>query len=267
MEIAAAYEIDWQGWKGRHKPFGISGCFRLRNESQFMEVAIRSHLPWLDEAVLCVQPSDDDTLAIALRLATEDERVKVFEYPFVPDWIDTPGFYEKNPDEPGHLVHMSNWALSKCTYSWICKVEGDVICLSSFQNVVERVFANPSLTHYYGRVILNVAGENCDQISATVPRNGGWDEAVFNNDPDKFRFVRSGKWESVPIGSAHSCCGWSALHMKRSKKDKIGWNGELYVPFTPESVQMALAEFNLSNPYPGPDNPLGEECLYEAVHV
>ena len=75
------------------KPFGFSGCFRLRNEAQFMKVAIQSHMAWLDEAVLVVQPSTDNTYHTALDMAREDPRIKVYTYPFVPDWIDTPGFY------------------------------------------------------------------------------------------------------------------------------------------------------------------------------
>jgi hypothetical protein len=86
------FGIDWDNWRNKPKPFGFSGCFRLRNESQFMEVAIKSHLSWLDEAVLVVQPSDDDTIKKAYRMADQDKRVKVYEYPFECDWIDTPEF-------------------------------------------------------------------------------------------------------------------------------------------------------------------------------
>jgi hypothetical protein len=259
-----SYEIDWQEWQDRKKPFGISGCFRLRNESEFMEQAILSHLPYLDEAVLVVQPSDDGTQEIAERMAYENHKVSVFLYPYIPDWIATPGFYEKDPDRPGHLVHMSNWALSKCKYSWICKVEGDVICLSSFRKIVDAVKSDPSRQHYYGRVILNVAGENCDQISVTNPRNGGWDEAVFPNDPGRYHFVRSGKWEMVPTNGPATCLGWSGLHMKRCKAVHLPvWNGEQYAPYARGNVSEVLSAFNASNPYPGPDNPLGEECLFE----
>ena len=82
-------------------PFGISGCFRLRNESQFMEVAILSHLPYLDEAVLVVQPSEDDTVERAEKLAAEyPNKIRVAYYWLKVDWIDTPGFYEKDPNLP-----------------------------------------------------------------------------------------------------------------------------------------------------------------------
>jgi hypothetical protein len=58
--------------------------------------------------------------------------------------------------------------------------------------------------------------------------------------------------------------GWSALHLKRCKADKIGWNNEQYVPFDCQNVAAALRAFNASNAYPGPDNPEGEPCLFEA---
>jgi hypothetical protein len=245
-------------------PFGISGCFRLRNESQFMETAILSHLPYLDEAVLVVQPSEDDTIERAERLAAEHEKIRVEFYPYIVDWIDTPGFYEKDPDLPGHLVHLSNWALSKCRYSWIAKTEGDVICLTAFGKIVERIHQEPDKQHYYGRVILNVAGEHCDQISLEHPRNAGWDVGVFPNQ-EKYKFTRKGKCENIFIGPARTCVGWSGLHMQRSKAphtQRIRDTGPI-VPFTKENTQEALRVFNQTMDYVGIDNPLGEDCLYE----
>lgn len=237
------FDIDWQEWKERKKPFGISGCVRVRNEAQFMRQAILSHLPYLDECVIVTQPSEDDTEQIAEDLAKVSGKIKVRHYPFIVDWIDTQGFYEKDPDEVGHLVHMSNWALSQCTYSWISKTEGDVICLSSFERIVDAVKARPNDPHYYGRVILNIAGDKCDQISATNPRNGGWDECVLWNDPDTARFVRAGKWETIPQRTPSTCMGLSMLHMKRCKRGKTdGWNGEQYVSLTKENVLMLVPE-------------------------
>ena len=236
--------IDYEKW-AQPKPFGYSGCFRLRNESQFMASAILSHLPFLDEAVLVVQPSDDNTLELAYDLADKYKRIKVFEYPLIPDWIDTPGFYEKDPDQPGHLVHMSNWALSKCEYSWIVKVEGDVICLPAFSFIRRRINSHNREPHYYGRVILNIAGENMDQISEENPRNGGWDEAVVPNSPD-YHFKRVAKWEILQNPGSGTCLGLSGLHMKRCKESKTdGWNGETYVPLLRETLVEILKAHGL----------------------
>ena len=259
----SGFEIDRNTW-AQPKPFGISGCFRLRNESQFMEVAILSHLPYLDEAVLAVQPSDDDTVERAEKLASENPKVRVVHYPFVVDWIDTPGFYAKDPNEPGHWVHLSNWAMSQCRYSWISKAEGDVICLSSFQKIVECIKNTPEARHYYGRVILNVAGENCELFSCKHPRNAGWDECVVPNHPI-YHFERSGKYESLFIGDDRTCMGWSGLHMKRCKKQHVERLSQIepWAAFTPENISKVLEGFNQDMPYQGNDNPLGEVCLFE----
>ena len=257
-------EVDYATWREKTKPEGISACIRLRNESQFMRAAVRSIVDLVDEVVLVVQPSEDNTLEIAQDLVIEYGKVKLFTYPLIPDWIDTPEFYSKDPDQPGHMVHMSNWALSKCIYSWILKVEGDVIALPTLKGMLQHVRENMDAPHYYGLVILNVAGPKMDQISWENPRNGGWDEAIFPNDPDIVRFHRRNKWEvAVPAASCGSTCmGWALLHMKRCKAGKDqAWNGEHYVPWNPDVVTEALKNY-AGNNYPGPDDPFGRHVLF-----
>jgi hypothetical protein len=256
-------EIHWRAWLDKPKPHGISACIRVRNESQFMRAAVRSIIELVDEVVLCVQPSDDNTREIAIALEQEYAgKVKSYYYPLVPDWIDTAGFYSKDPDAPGHMVHMSNWALSKCTYSWILKVEGDVIALPTLKGMIETALTRNEMK-YYGLVILNVAGRNMDQISWENPRNGGWDESMFPNNPDLVRFVRRSKWEVTDPLIPSVCLGWALLHLKRCKAGKDeAWNGEHYIPWQRETVEEALKNYNAQNGYPGPDNPLGGNVLY-----
>lgn len=256
-------EIDWQAWRERKKANGISACIRVRNESQFMRAAVRSVIDLVDEVALIVQPSDDETPDIANELARQYDKVHVFHYGLAPDWIDTPEFYSKDPDKPGHLVHMSNWALSNCSRKWILKIEGDVIALPTLKGMIERVLADGT-PMYYGLVILNVAGRNMDKVSWENPRNGGWDEAIFPNNPDLTRFYRRGKWEvAVPQGIGTTCLGWALLHMKRCKRGKDdGWNGEHYIDWKPDLVDEALRQYNAKNPYPAHDDPFGHHVLY-----
>ena len=263
-EFSPKYDIDEKAWKGKH-PYGISGCFRLRNESEFMESSILSHLPYLDEIVLAVQPSDDSMVEIAQKLAEKHSKIKIFQYPVPTHFIDHPDFRIDPINSIYSFVYFSNWALSKCSYSWIAKTEGDVICLSSFKEIVDQIKKEPNVTRYYGRYILNVAGIKCDKISLEKPRNHGLDEAVFNNNPDLYHFEQGGKWEVV---NAHDVKynGFSALHMKRCKKkyEGSGFEAEHWVPFTPESVKKALFAYNSNVArYRGPDNPLGPDCLFE----
>ncbi len=258
------YDIDIARWLAP-KPFGISGCFRLRDEAEWMERAVESHLPYLDEAVLVVQESGDNTVELAHELKYRwFPKVRVVEYPVIPHFIDHPMFHTEPENSIYSFVYLSNWALSQCRYSWIAKTEGDVLCLSTFGKIVDEVRANPTRWQLYGRVILNVAGTDCDQISATNPRNGGWDECVIPNNPNMARFVRRSKWEVIDNSVPQVCMGFSALHMKRCKKEFLPvWNGETYVPFTRESVRETLTAFNSRNGYPAGDDPTGGEVVFE----
>ncbi len=261
-----AYNIDMDKWKKwLDKPVGISGCFRVRNDHEFLYEAVASHIPYLDEAVIALQPSNKETHQVIKKLLKDfPEKVRVVNYPVAPVFITDPSWETVPENSIMSFVYLSNWALSQCKYSWIARIEADVICCSSFQKIVDRVRENDAISCLYGRVILNVAGENMDQISATNPRNGGWDECVFPNNQE-YHFTKRPKYEVLESPWDDVCMGWSALHMKRCKSDKIGWNNETYVPFTPESVATALREFNKNNPYPGLDNPEGESVLFNTL--
>ena len=258
-------EIKWQS----PKLFGISGCFRLKDESEFMVQAVESHLPYLDEAVLVVQPSKDNTVELARMLDEKHDKVRVVEYPVSPHFIDEPEFHTDPENSIYSFVYLSNYALSQCRYSWICKVEGDVVALSTTKRIVDLIHENKYRDMYYGRVILNVAGKDIDQVSWDNPRNGGWDEGFFPNDPRKVSFVKRAKWEVCESRIQNICMGFSALHMKRCKEEHLPvWNGERYVPYTKEWVKQALDNYNKTvSPYPAHDEADGAPCLFEPVPV
>jgi hypothetical protein len=145
-------------------------------------------------------------------------------------------------------------------------MEADVVALSSFQYVRDVIDSN-KVPMLYGRVLLNLAGDKCNMFSNTHPRNGGWDEAVFPNHPSLVKFEKADKWEYLAATVPHACLGWSGLHLKRCKaKYAPGWNDELYLTFERVHVRKALKVYN-GGEYPGPDDPLGAECLYEKTLV
>ena len=234
-----------------------------------MVQAIESHLPYLDEALLVTQPSKDNTVELARELVKKyPDKVRLIEYPVNIYFIDKPEFHTIPDNSIYSFVYLSNFALSKCKYQWVAKTEGDVICLSSFKKIVDAINITPHEPKLFGRVILNVAGEKVDQISATNVRNGGWDESTFYNNPDLGQFIRRDKWEVFDWKGHSICMGWSALHAKRCKREHLPiWNGEIYVPFTRESVKRTLQNFNAYNGYPGIDSPVGEDCLFENTAV
>ena len=243
-------DIDLNRWRAV-KPFGISGCFRVCNDAEFLEEAVVSHLPWLDEAVLVLQPSDDGTEAIADRLEREHVKVRVVRYPMRPHFIDTPQFHADPVNSVRSFVFLSNWALAQCKYSWIAKIEADVVCLSSFGEIRKRVEAERDAWRYYGRVILNVAGRKRDRFSKENPRNGGWDEAVLPNHPEAAHFTKAEKWEVLTHALPQVCVGLSAVHLKRCKaKNADGWNGETYLLLTKDGLLSRLRQ----DAWPGQDD-------------
>jgi hypothetical protein len=260
------YAIDVEKWAAPNKPVGISGMFRVRNDSEFLYRAVVSHIPYLDEAVICLQPSDKETEDVVKALEQDfPDYVRVVRYPVAPVFITDSEWGQVPENSIRSFVYLSNWSINQCKYSWVARIEADVICCESFGKIRERVLAEPDDKVLYGRVILNVAGENMAMISATVPRNGGWDECVIPNLPE-YHFIRKPKYEVLTSPNENINMGWSALHMKRCKSGMPQpWNGETYVPFTKSQVALALAAFNYKNPYPGTDNPEGEECLFNVI--
>ena len=246
------YDISHAEWSNP-KPHGLSGCFRLKDEDEYMMAAIESHMPWLDEAVLVLQPSTDMTHRFAAILEERygPERVRLFSYPFPVAQIDTPDHYKLPENSVFTLMHFTNWALSRCRYSWVAKIEGDVMAMPSFGRIREEIDAHPTREMYYGRVGLNVAGTKCEMIPFQNVRNAGWDEGVFNNSP-RWPCVRYGKWESIdmngPMDPRHNF-GWSFFHTKRSKRRHVN-RSETWVPRTEEHVRAALSAFNTARAWP-----------------
>jgi len=256
------FDIDMNRWASE-KDFGISGMFRVKDDHEFLYDAVMSHLPYLSEAVIVIQPSDVETEKVVAELG-RIPNVRVVRYPIAPVFITDAG-WESTPENSIHsFVYLSNWAINQCQFSWVAQIEADVLCCSTFSKIVKAVEQNPIDMVLYGRYLLNVAGVDCDMVSVEVPRNGGWDEKVFPNHPE-YHYIRKPKYEVLTSPYKNCNLGWSGLHMKRCKKDKIGWNGEHYVAFDRENVARVLRAFNADNPYAGPDSPEGEPCLFNVL--
>ncbi len=258
------FDLDMGKWSEK-KPHGISALVRLKNDTEFVEWTILSHMEWIDEFILEVQPSDDDTEKLAESLAKRYAKVKVIHYPFDVEWL-TPRVSELNESSIESPAYMTNWGLTHCNYSWIAKIEGDVIALPTFAMIRDLVDINPNDEKYYGRVGLNVAGKEFSQISKTFPRNAGWDESVFPNNP-KFHCVTMGMWETINMNDYTNLMdnkGWSFMHMKRCKEGKAPGVNEAWTDFTRKNVEEALVAYDdVSNSsYPGPEY-VTTEVLYD----
>lgn len=259
------YDINIDEWLS-DKPFGISGCFRLKNEAQFMRASILSHLEYLDEAVLVVQKSDDDTVNLAIDLAHHyPDKIRVEVYPFDVNPIASSAHFTSPENSVYTMMHLTNWAISRCRFSWIAKTEGDVIALKTFAKIRQTIESNPNDTLYYGRVGFNVAMPNGSFFPYEFPRNAGWDEAIFNNCPH-WHCVRNDKWESINLHEHKDQLvnmGWSFIHTKRMKDGVRKSSVESWRSLNENAIRESLDEYNLRHGYPGDDNPTGIEALWD----
>lgn len=108
---------------------GVSAVVRVRNEGTKISYCLRSILPVFDEIVVVDNGSEDRTVAIVRRLQQTDDtrgKIRLFFYPyrlarFGPEHDDTP------EDSVHSAVYYTNWSLSRCSYRYICKWDGDMV--------------------------------------------------------------------------------------------------------------------------------------------
>src|SRR5947207_7983507 len=101
--------------RSKKKP-GVSAIVRLKNEEDYLELALASIAPFFDEIVIVYNGCTDRTPEIVERFAASDKRVRAFHY--VPE-VFPPGsdMHRRLPaDHVNSLVHYYNFALSKASY-------------------------------------------------------------------------------------------------------------------------------------------------------
>lgn len=109
---------------------GLSGFMRLKNEATFLEQAIKSHVPYLDELVIVDNNSTDETAIICKKLQQEyPEKIKYYLYkPYVYP-IGTKECFNLPIDHPQSIANYYNYALVQTTYKTVVKIDGDHIAI------------------------------------------------------------------------------------------------------------------------------------------
>ena len=133
------FNID-PNWHARRKP-GISVYFRVKNEGEFIRPSILSLIRFVDEVIIALQPSEDDTLEESKKI--KSDKIKIIEYPF--DLLPNgPGYNKYDPKSVHCKTYYYNWALSKTTRQWALKWDGDMVALPSIKKSLnckgDRIF-------------------------------------------------------------------------------------------------------------------------------
>lgn len=134
-----AYDFALRGktWKK-----GVSAMLRVKNEEGKILYCLSSILDVFDEIVLVDNGSTDSTLELVKRFKRDRDhrdKISLFSYPFQ---IVRCG--DENRNAPEDSVHTSayyyNWSLSKCRYSYVFKVDADMVVVPNGARRMRTLF-------------------------------------------------------------------------------------------------------------------------------
>lgn len=130
----------------------------MRNEAQFLALAIESHLPYLDELVIVYNACTDLTPEIATDYAQRfPEKVRVFHYEPEVFPVGTTEFMTLPSNSPHSLVNYSNYTLCQTTCRIALKVDGDHVAIPRNLARLTKIVRQPWLRLRYGFPRFNCA--------------------------------------------------------------------------------------------------------------
>jgi hypothetical protein len=152
---------------------GISGFMRVKNGEDFLDAAIRSHMPHLDEMVVAYNGCTDSTPDILQNLKGEfGPKLRIFHY--LPE-VSPPGsdrYKREAANSPKSFINYSNFALAQTRHTVVTMVDDDHLAMPErISAIVRRVRA----VNYSLKPILCFSGINL----AFGPRGVG----VYGPDP------------------------------------------------------------------------------------
>lgn len=129
-----------------HRPLGLSGIMRVKNDASFIKQCVFSCINALDELIIVYNDCSDESPDVIEELRSEyPDKIKVFEYPykvFGAHLSQTDYEYARSlpKDSPHLLCNYYNFALSKVTYSHALKIDADQLYfvdkLSHFREII-----------------------------------------------------------------------------------------------------------------------------------
>jgi glycosyltransferase involved in cell wall biosynthesis len=200
---------------------GISGFMRLRNEADFLKLAIESHIPFLEELIIVHNRCTDNTPQIAHECQQKyPNKIKVYHYePFVfPQGSKEHKYLPA--DSENSLVNYYNFALSKTTMSHAVKIDGDHVAIPElFEAAVNQLYKKGDKLFYcfQGINLWDDQGVIC--VNGNRPFTGGYDIGFFKVQRNTF-FKHHPTWETFSHRLNNYKLGPIFFHLKSMKKDR-----------------------------------------------
>ena len=192
--------------KSRPKKNGISAMIRIKNEEDSIYDVLNSIKNCFDEIVVVDNNSSDNTIP-EINRATKDfpqlkSKLNLYHYKFNIARCGIDNFME-NQSSPNSLASFYNYSLKKCSYSKVCKWDGDMLLPRSmeraFQNFIQKISTTNSFSKdstIYGVMKGLTVYKGSNSKFYCRPSVFEKEARIFENTPGVF-FVKEILWEQL----------------------------------------------------------------------
>lgn len=116
---------------------GVSGILRVMNDEEFLRTSIESSVSFLDELIIVYNETSIKSIEIIQEMKSRyPEKIKVYKYLpklYIGELTEKDYLYAKSlPENSVHLLaNYCNFALSKCNFRYVMKIDSDQIYFSN----------------------------------------------------------------------------------------------------------------------------------------
>jgi len=181
IEWIKQYTISWKSFDPQSKKNGITALGRFKNSADFLEISMRSILPYIDEMIMLVDTSSTDTtLDICQRLALEfPTQCKLYTY----DQAVYPWNHEKyvsNQDNSVYaLSYFYNYCMSKASYKYVMKFDDDMLCVGEDFWKICNSIRNDGLQSFLDIPQINISRNGTGELSIANKYLSSWIAGIF----------------------------------------------------------------------------------------
>ena len=193
-------------FKSRSIGHGISAMIRIKNEGSNIYNVLTSIKNCFDEIVVIDNNSSDNTISEIDR-ATKDfsilkNKLKLYHYKFEISKCGIDNFREPQ-NSPNSLASFYNYSLKKCSFSKICKWDGDMILPrsmeKSFKNFTKKILSTTASrkdSTIFGVMKGITVYKGSNSKFYCRPSASEREARIFDNSPGVF-FVKDILWEQL----------------------------------------------------------------------
>ena len=156
------------------KPHGLSVYMKLKNEEDFLESVIHNIVNYVDEIICVYNDSVDKTSEILKDLQlTYPDKIKVFYYEPKVYPFTSIEYQREHSSSPHSFVNYNNWTLSKTTFKYCLKVDGDDFYIPEiFEAKVKKLLSEKPEKEYWNIIGINLYDYNGEMKIIHDPYNG-----------------------------------------------------------------------------------------------